>query len=252
MWKVPGACSRATLAACTALTALTVLTGPAAAVTTTAQGVVARGAVAAGAAAGTVRTGDLAVAPSPQAPATPGAGTQSAGTGSAPGPAPAEGEKNTSGENWLTGLLLVAAGVVLGLGTSVVLRRSPTPGSPYPPVLPPVPDHRPDTGGEAADHRLRLLRHLIDLRDLVANPALVQRIDLALEDVGATLLDPRSGTDLDPRVHRVCGTAATDEPTSDRRIAEVVAVGFLDTADLGTSGRQVLRAADVIVYRSTP
>jgi len=69
----------------------------------------------------------------------------------------------------------------------------------------------------------------------------------ALERCGVHLVRPAPGDEFDPRRHRAAGSAPTDAPDQDGRVAEVLADGYLDSVD----GR-VLSPAAVRLARWTP
>lgn len=136
------------------------------------------------------------------------------------------------------GVCLLAVGIFAGGAAAAVLggrrRRAVTVGQPH--------NRRPPD--ERDDHdRAKLIGHLIDLRERLANLALIHKVDSALAAVGVEPIVPAPGAPFDPEVHRAVGAASAPDAAADWSIGEVMTIGHRDRG-------VVLRPAEVIVLRS--
>jgi hypothetical protein len=173
-------------------------------------------------------------ASSPEHHTGPAAGRPDAGNG------PVSQQSRSDGRLLIGGFLLFGFGLAVGFaGTVVALRRGRATGGAYGPTT-----ARP--GAAAANsgsgERETLIRQLIDVRDRLSNPALIQRIDHGLTTVGVTTISPAAGSRTNAQQHQVAGTVTTSDPALDWCIAEVVAIGHSDRS-------AVVRPAEVIIYR---
>lgn len=148
----------------------------------------------------------------------------------------------------IAGLGLAALGAALGWTTRPEERgpgaplglHLPGPVSPAPrPTIPPVPVVRPDP--VTIEERRTLADACIEVRDLVSNDALRERLGTALGQVGIAEVDP-SGLPFDPRRHRAAETVPTTDDARHNVVASTARVGYVD------HGRQV-RKPDVVVYK---
>jgi GrpE len=163
-----------------------------------------------------------------------------------PSPCPASGSTTASNRKVVTGMGLVgsfcllAVGIFAGGAAAAVLggrrRRAATVGQPH--------NRRTRPPDERDGHdRTTLIGHLIDLRERLANLALIHKVDSALAAVGVEPIVPAPGARFDPEAHRAVGAARASDTAADWSIGEVMTIGHRDRG-------VVLRPAEVIVLRS--
>ncbi|OBG29598.1 nucleotide exchange factor GrpE [Mycobacterium sp. 852002-51057_SCH5723018] len=124
-------------------------------------------------------------------------------------------------------LLLVAAGVLIGLIVRRVVRRSQE--QPVPAI---------------AEHRGTLVSGCVKVRGLLDDPLLADVLDEALRDAGVSVFDP-TGQFKDSARHRVDHTLPAPEPADDGLVARTLTPGYLD-------GDRLLAPAEVVVYKWVP
>lgn len=98
-------------------------------------------------------------------------------------------------------------------------------------------------GGPASADRHRVVEALVDLLDAVPTESLRYRVHRALSDAGVSEFGA-DGELFDPTRHHVQDVEWTDDPGRESRVARTLRPGFTDGAD-------VVRAAEVLVYRTT-
>jgi len=87
-----------------------------------------------------------------------------------------------------------------------------------------------------------LARSLVDLLDVAPTDAMRYRLERALADAGVTTFTA-DGQLFDPVRHDAVDVEWTDDPRRERQVARTVRSGY-------ALGPDVVRAADVLVYRT--
>ncbi|MGH3785217.1 MAG: nucleotide exchange factor GrpE [Pseudonocardiaceae bacterium] len=94
----------------------------------------------------------------------------------------------------------------------------------------------------ATEKRYELAQALIELLALVPTDSLRYRVKRALSDAGFMEFSA-DGQPFDPARHHAAEVEWTDDPTRNQRVARTLSPGYSD-------GHTVVRAAEVLVYRS--
>jgi hypothetical protein len=121
----------------------------------------------------------------------------------------------------LAALLLVAAGVLIGLIFRRRSRERPAPA--------------------ITEQRGALVSGCVKVRGLLDDPLLADILDEALRDAGVSVFNP-TGEIKDSTRHRVDHTVPASDPADDGLIERTLTPGYLD-------GDRLLAPAEVVVYR---